>query len=145
MRSLPDKYSKGVDLLSVILTCLVISCFSYITLKDSETGKIRDLKILIASLVLHWTSYLLPYLILLIREHYFKMPRWVLIAFFGSLFCAATFRLPIYDLYFEEVVLGLVFFGGIALVIMGSVRLLSWILVGHLMPAAGLLDPVRDG
>jgi hypothetical protein len=116
-----------VDLIGVLLSSMAISYFSYLGSLDSSTGEIRNPKALAFTIVLNFGSYLLSYFLMFRRSNYFKI-NWIFIAIGGSVLCSITFRLPLNDVYLEGVLIGTFFFSLIALGLMGSVRLLYWIL-----------------
>jgi hypothetical protein len=121
-------YEWHVDLIGVLLSGLAISYLGYLGLRDSETGQIRNLKVLAFAVILHSGSYLLSFLLLFKRKQYRKIPSWILMAVLGSVLCAATFRLPISDMYVDGVAIVIVFFSLFALVLMGAVHLVYYFL-----------------
>jgi hypothetical protein len=128
MNEYKDRHSWMVDLIGVILTSAAISFLGYLGMSDSETGEIEDVKALAYSIVLHSGSYFLSYLLLLNRDRYFNIPRWILVAIIGSILCSITFRIPVNHVYLEGIFVGIWLFGAIALAIMGSVRLIYWVI-----------------
>jgi hypothetical protein len=122
-----QNYDRYADLIGVVFVSMAVSYLGYLGLRDSETGEIRYLNILLLSIVLHFGSYLLSYF-LFRRDHYLRIPRWVLVALTGSVLCAITFRLPVNDVYLDGVLVGIMIFSLIALMVMGAVRFIYWLL-----------------
>ena len=91
------------------------------------TGEIKNMKVLVASLILHFGSYLLGYLLLFKRNDFLKIPNWVLIAVVGSILCSITFRLPLNMFDLDSIAAGAFFLSLLSFGIMGCVRLIYWI------------------
>ena len=136
--------SSCADLVGVILTNFVISYISYLGSRDSFTGEIK-LKHLVFKLLMHWGSYLIVYVILIRRNHFFKVPRWLLISLMGSLLAAVTFGLPFRDADLEGVAARLMIFGVIALIVMGVVRAVFWLFKRMSSFGFAPVSPMHDG
>ena len=116
-----------VDLVGVFLSASVTGCLSYFGMRDSMTGEIRNMKVLVVTFILIFGSYLLSYVLLFNRNDFLKVPTWVLIALVGSILCSITFKLPVNMIDLDSIVTGAFFFILFSVEIMGFVRLIYWI------------------
>jgi hypothetical protein len=138
MKETKQSTSWYVDLVGIFLSASAISYLSYLGLRDSVTGEIKNMKVLAASLILHFGSYLLSYLLFFKRNDFLKIPNWALIAFVGSILCSITFRLPVNMIDIDSIAVLAFFFSLFSLGVMGFVRLIYWMAKRKVIDTGGV-------